>query len=355
MLLLQKSESNDELEASWRRNFVEWGQPQLTLDAYISREQQLASTDFAKNSRDTWFLIDQTLVVGQLETYKREANVVVNNDITKVTCHSIASVFVPVEHRGRGYGKTLIRMLKEHLIQKCHNAILVSNLYSDIGPQFYAQEGWLVHSPRELDIQLPQNLDCVDNFRVIPITRKMLPDVVKYANTKMHLKSIQDSQTSIYLTLTQDCIEWFRKRSCIYAYSLHEISEQTMDELAPFGYCTLDRSGAVESYILMFYDFKEKYIMSLSHLMKDVEAIRSLVMAACNHPFKSECFNKLTIWNPADNEKNEQFWTHSLSALSYLWIDRDKDSLPSLFVHDIKSNQPIKNVQWYGNHKFCWV
>jgi hypothetical protein len=78
-----------------------------------------------------------------------------------VDCHSIDSVFVPPEHRCKGYATLLVKLLREHLISEARGQPwVVSNLYSDVGPKFYSRFGWKVFESREWVIRVPSSISC---------------------------------------------------------------------------------------------------------------------------------------------------------------------------------------------------
>jgi GNAT superfamily N-acetyltransferase len=70
--------------------------------------------------RVSWILLHQNQVVGQLETYSRPVFLVDVDSDGNLTERNllgldIASVFVPKEYRGRGYGKRMVQMLRKHI------------------------------------------------------------------------------------------------------------------------------------------------------------------------------------------------------------------------------------------------
>ncbi|EFA77199.1 hypothetical protein PPL_12407 [Heterostelium album PN500] len=133
-------------EATWEEfhqntidNFVEWGHP-LNIDAYWQRE--VDSKDVVSNHRP-WCFLYNGVTVASCETYgENSAYCYVENDEYKLLrgrSESVASVFVAIKYRNKGYATKMMRMLRE----RCHKegAIFV-DLYSDIDPIVYEKCGW---------------------------------------------------------------------------------------------------------------------------------------------------------------------------------------------------------------------
>ena len=93
-------------------NYVEWG-AHLTLEQYLAREETLRSQPFARcnDAHTSWVLVpsDNILTLDLLahcETYSRPVLVSGEGEVVEKICYSVASVFVPVHLRVRGYGKS---------------------------------------------------------------------------------------------------------------------------------------------------------------------------------------------------------------------------------------------------------
>ncbi|KAG0356711.1 hypothetical protein BGZ54_000641, partial [Gamsiella multidivaricata] len=67
-------------------------------------------------------------------------------------------VFTPVEHRKRGYARTMLKMLKEQLEQQTDPAVELSFLFSSVGRDFYEPAGWPAVRSRELVLNVQDHV-----------------------------------------------------------------------------------------------------------------------------------------------------------------------------------------------------
>ncbi|TKY90259.1 hypothetical protein EX895_000257 [Sporisorium graminicola] len=105
------------------REWVEWGQPLLTQDQFITREQSvLGSSDFSTTRRQRWVLVpaDDTMTLDFLagcETYRRP--IIVKRPgqehVKRALSYSVCSVFVPENKRRCGYAAKMMTLLQHQL------------------------------------------------------------------------------------------------------------------------------------------------------------------------------------------------------------------------------------------------
>ena len=133
--------SPQEIQHQLSHNGTAW-RGALSFEAYVRREDFLASQGIAKDSGLTsWILIDtavpasERVVLAGCETLRKRALVARQGKVSEVVCHGVCSVFAPPSFRGRGYAGRLIEELGKKLKtwQIEHNPCLLSVLYSDIG------------------------------------------------------------------------------------------------------------------------------------------------------------------------------------------------------------------------------
>ncbi|KAN0063995.1 hypothetical protein ACQY0O_003601 [Thecaphora frezii] len=172
-----------------RREGAEWGPPLLTPQHYIDREHLLLHTDLSRNRRHKWVMVtpdDPASLdfLASCETHRRVMLVLKPGQPQPVRAitYSIASVFVPLEKRKRGYATRMMALLHQRLSntpQAPHSAPVhpttrqhgptksldqdlvlqpgshggdatASFLYSDIG-NFYEPYGWKLVGPRHVE------------------------------------------------------------------------------------------------------------------------------------------------------------------------------------------------------------
>lgn len=111
----------------------------------------------------TWVLVDKNLLPGQRQILcssesfrKHSLTSDCEGNVQEGLVHGVASVFCPLELRGRGYGTRHMNELskKLHGWQSEHGKSFGSVLYSDIGKKYYARSGWLPN-PRNGHFVLP--------------------------------------------------------------------------------------------------------------------------------------------------------------------------------------------------------
>jgi hypothetical protein len=143
--------SSDELTTISPNTAAAW-KDALSHSIYLEESQFMTTVPLARNGGMTsWILVDKCLPPGQRQILcscesfrKRALKSSADGNVIDTIVHGIASVFCPIEHRGRGYPKLMIRELATqlHSWQTDTKQCLGSILYSDIGKTYYAELGW---------------------------------------------------------------------------------------------------------------------------------------------------------------------------------------------------------------------
>ena len=143
--------TNEENIAQQEVNSTEW-RGALDLKQYLRREEHLANQDLTKNGGLVgWVLVYQPhgsserKVLCGCETIRKKALVSRDGNVEDVVCYGIGSVFCPAQHRGKGYAGRMMSDLGKKLRTWQDGGVtkpLFSVLYSDIGKEFYARNGW---------------------------------------------------------------------------------------------------------------------------------------------------------------------------------------------------------------------
>jgi hypothetical protein len=146
-LKLELRNAPEEIVRQGERNFAGFG-AKSTLEQYLAREARLNKLPFGAGG-NRWALVDQRTGewTSTCETYHRPClyTAEIDEDILKVvvrqgTAAVVASVFTPEEMRGRGYAGEMMKQLNRRLRE--FDGVVLSTLYSDIGPTFYTKLGW---------------------------------------------------------------------------------------------------------------------------------------------------------------------------------------------------------------------
>lgn len=331
------------------REWVEWGQPLLTQDQFITREKTvLGPTDFSITRRQRWVLVpaDDTTTLDFLsacETYRRPILVKRpgKEEVERSLSYSVCSVFVPESKRRNGYAAKMMTLLQHKLNPKAKVPRLVdeqegdkvegsgalvvkldegaegefedggkyggnatcSFLYSDIG-EYYSQFGWKVVGNRQVEWNpLAEQDDSV----ALPgdakwLTAEQLNELGRI--DRQHLLShLQRTTASHNDNAIRFCVDdpeatswrWLIKRSNFYATTL-------LPEAAPkpshFGLKLPSKSGDEKdaSYAVWMFDFIERKVAVLRLRYSSPTAFAQLVGAIRQQAAKFE-MKKCVAWN----------------------------------------------------------
>ena len=91
--------------------YESWGQPQLTIDEYLRREEHLRMTAWSRSNLRPWVLLENGEVVASCETYAMDSRVGTTAGLT----HGVASVFVERRFRGLRFASQMMRLLVQQL------------------------------------------------------------------------------------------------------------------------------------------------------------------------------------------------------------------------------------------------
>lgn len=149
------SPTEEEKLVCWKLNGASW-RGALSLPSYLRREEHLANQAFTRNGGITyWILVDTAAstpassprtILASCESLRKKALLATKDGkVEEVVSHGIGSVFCRPEFRGRGYAGRMMKELGEKLEGWQHqegSRISFTVLYSDIGKEFYAKNGW---------------------------------------------------------------------------------------------------------------------------------------------------------------------------------------------------------------------
>ncbi|CAK4114068.1 unnamed protein product [Aphanomyces euteiches] len=328
--ILVPSSPAQQLEADKHAHST-WGAPQLTLEQFLTRERELSASDFAKETLTSYVLVpesepDTLDILCYVEIFKRPC--LYGGKI--VTSYSIGSVYTPAQHRKKGYASLLLQHVDK--IIQAQDGSIVSNLYSDIGPTFYAAKGWTVHSSDELVFPLSLSLPPPStDVYLRPIdSKEILAQVCR--DDLAHMQALSTPST-VYFVLTPSCVEWFQVRSHFYARTLAGLPHVPKS----VGIVATNDQNPLTNYMLWTHDYKYNILMILRCRVEEA-AFPAFINAAVAEA-KQWSLETVCIWNPAP-------WMAQAYAA---YLEKRTDSLPSLKIH------PEKEVTWLANEKYCWV
>jgi GNAT superfamily N-acetyltransferase len=252
-----------------QQTFEVWGDG-LTFQQYRAREQILRETPHCRRAHRTWGLIKDGERVASCETF---ALPFVYRGLRYVAW-TIASVYVPDEHRKLGYAT---RLFEELVVKAKAERISMLVLYSEIETKFYKQFGFIERR----------------NFvatKAVPKTFLQWPAGVVPVDEKSPLN--QRSGSDITFIVDEAITFWHRARCHLYA----RVYDQRY----------IDVSGARlrGSHVLWQPEWRGSYLRLLYRSNAPPEVMNRLMTAALVHGQRYG-LDYLEWWCPS--EQNEPY------------------------------------------------
>ncbi|RHY28563.1 hypothetical protein DYB32_005873 [Aphanomyces invadans] len=331
-----------------KNTYSSWGAPQLTFEEYLDREHELIATPFAKETLTGYVLVPKSNpttddILCYVEVFKRP----VWYKSTRLNGYSVGSVYTPAKHRKKGYAATTLKLIQEGMrADQQQNqpsgtpTIVISNLYSDIGPKYYASKGWTVYASQQLVLPATHSLPAISSAPLLVQVESLdaLTRVCQADIARMQLQTQASATPAVYFELTPSAVLWFHTRAAFYARTKRSLAS------APTSHGVFIASGtSIDSFIVWTHDFKNNALTVLRCHTASPAIFPTLLDAALRES-RAWSLASVVVWNP------EAAWlTDDLRALV---ASRD-DSLPSLLVTE--NQKAVEGVHWLGNDKYVWV
>lgn len=364
-----------EYEQTWRLNGSEW-KGFLSEADYLDREIYLMSAEIAKDGAATaWILTDKSKpqnsdgsrpILASCETNRKNAYVAKGGKLEKVISHAIGSVHCRHEYRGKGYGVRMIKELGQKLDtfqQLKSNRGRFSVLYSDIGPKFYAKNGWDAFPSTHISLNPIDNAGEYHQRQAV-ITPKRdvkdleLEDLARLESTI--ISSLEDKLQA--LTLTDPNKTFIAFKPELSQFQWHFMREEFLAE--NIGRESPQVKGAIDTKTGIALIWTRVYAAESSewhlnvlytHIPNDISdedegkaAISALLLRA---QWEAQVWNMeagVEIWDPAEvvaKAAQDIAYGHDVQI-----IKRDQDHICSL-----KWNGSTKeDVVWVASEKYPW-
>lgn len=366
----------EEWRLATRLNYGAWGKG-VSLEDYIEREEfYLGKTQYATERRRGWSLKRNGDSVSSCESYERDIYYVLPSETTIRTakCQSIGSVFTPPEYRGLGYASTMMVILRDQwfsgrridgpflnlegdlgiMPRSPVEQTLASNLYSDIGPKFYAKLGWKVHNSTDIEVPLSsQNCNVADKI----LQTALRLQTARFLKTETQVRQLEALDERILrqdlcrkasqhadklvcaLPLTFDCLEWFKERAFFYHVKLRGGSLENWS--FSWGMASEDSL----SYCFWAPDYKEDALVVLK-FGRSEQFNWPLALSFAIESAKSLKLSKVVFWN-----REEALQSLLGSGMTAEVVARE-ESLSSLYFHTLVDPA---DILWLDNEKYAWV
>lgn len=376
--------TQEEINEQLQGNSAEWKGP-LTIEAYFRRETFLLDQGLARNGGLTpWVLCkgrgSSRQALTSCETLRKRALVVRDGKVEEATCHGVASVFCPTEHRGRGYAGTMIKLLGEalqHHQETEKSKVLFSVLYSDIGKKFYAAQGWVPFPSSHISLHPTTARPTLSLPPVKPLHESDLPELCRMDEQLLHTR-LQHAATQrknvVAIIPDAETLIWHHAREAFVSRELYAGKEPEIkgamvgNEPGKRVWCYWIRKW--ENPDLSVVDKNELHILRLvvddpsyldfeaatEHGVKAaagnneiVKAVAALLQAARGEAIRWN-MGHVELWNPT---------SATLAAARMLEGDaqithRETDSIASLRWYGENPEHAADQVEWLGNEKFAW-
>ncbi|KAL8785458.1 MAG: hypothetical protein Q9195_008635 [Heterodermia aff. obscurata] len=373
---------------TWELNGSSW-RGRLSLEAYLRREEYLASQPFSRDEgMSFWILVDTAstgssrAILASCESFRKRALIKrPGEDVQEVVSHGIGSVFCNPEYRGRGYARRMMNELARQLDtwqQKNGEKAYFTVLYSDIGKEFYSKSGWRAFPSSHIALHpLIEDGNISLSNGELPVAEPLhagqLMELCKDDEIALRstLAKPQANKTVISVALIPDekVIQWHHAREEFVANELLGKSPEikgaiVQGEKGHRVWCLWTRtfgneqSGNTMNILRLVIEGEVEEPEGSSFTSPGArleESHRSQVLAATS-VIQSACF-EAAKWGMGD----VQLWNPTpLTVLAAKKIDRSAeiveradDSIASLRWHGPELDSTTE-LTWIGNEKYGW-
>ncbi|KDO34077.1 hypothetical protein SPRG_01351 [Saprolegnia parasitica CBS 223.65] len=341
--LVLKVATADQLYEADVHTYSSWGAPHLSLAQYLEREARLRDTAFAKETLTGYVLVpaadpDTRDILAYVEVFRRPSVVYPASASPKVYVDgfSIGSVYTPVAHRKKGYATTMLALVVAQL-RAASTSFVLSNLYSDIGPTYYATKGWRVHRSDEATIPVAAIVPPAASPASAVLYSIDSPSALVHAaqgSQRLLDASLRPGQCAFVVTAS--CIEWFAARSHFYGHTLKHLS--SLPSL--LGGYKVGANGKVTDAVLWTHNFRDDQLVLLHWNVQAENAWAFLSLAA----------KEAAAWQL----KSIVVWNAELPTELRAYNKARDDSLASLLVQTLPDATEVA-LEWIGNEKYAWV
>ncbi|KAJ1657387.1 hypothetical protein IWQ61_003207 [Dispira simplex] len=395
--LIVRPASPEQVVATWRRTHVVWGK-KLTVDKYLERERVLSHATFTGPNLAVYVLVprsqpDTLDMLAHCDVFKRpclvytapatsasaekldsgdsaESKVVspatTGNQPTQGDAYSIASVFCPHKYRGHGYASLMMRLVYQHLQSQPN--VLVSTLYSDVGPKFYTRCGWDTYRAFHYEIKVPSSSTLTEEIRdrIEWLTSNNVDELIqqdcRQLGDKMQALTLETNAATApspggrYLLILPNhaTMEWHWLRAQVVGSALGYTCPER------FG-CKIvipDGSSSIPSFMFWVHDFVTKELLVLRTHLNHEHAQKLLLTAAVDEA--RQCgLGKVIIWKVDHSSSFVSEEPRIIpEELPVEWKMKEVeriDSLPAVAWFASEEHQTEGSLTWLCNDRYAWV
>lgn len=339
----------------------------LPQEAYERREKHLMTKGIAANGGlKSWALVeaskaDEKAILAGCESLRKRALVSRNGKVEEVTAYGIASVFTPPANRGKKYASTMMSQLSASL-HGLQEKPLFSVLYSDIGKQFYAREGWKPFPSSHISLPPEHAPGLLDSLYGVlqPLESGDLPALCE-TDEKLVRRKLEGHTGSTAVALIPDhkTIEWLQAREDFVANEIYKRTATVKGAMATVGgkrvwaiwlrmWYSEDlqkREGNTMHILRLVVENDEKESESYTG---DQMAGISAILRLAQHEAAEWNVESVELWNPAERMVKAVQQIDSNAKV----VHRDAESIASLQWYGARAEQD--SLVWMENEKYGW-
>jgi hypothetical protein len=370
LALVQPTE--EEKLIQFKLNSVQW-RGALSLDAYLRREEVLASQELTQHGGITfWILVDTSnhnaldpaskarLPLASCESYRKRALVWREGKVQEIIAHGIGGVFCAPHLRKRGYAARMMKELAKTLetYQAEEKEALFSILFSDIGKSFYAKHGWEPFNSAHISI--PGTVKDVEGLpTAYPLYEEDLEElcVIDEELMRRRLESRRaGSNVAVAIVPDIQTIRWHHARENFVGKELHGKAPKVKGAMVGS-----EKGKRIWCYwTRMWYndnpnEAKGNTLHILRVVMEDerqqnaADAIAAL-LAMAQQETQEWKMAEVEAWNPSEAVTAAAQKLYPSAKV----IDRDTESIASLRWHPPHTGRVADSIDWVGNEKYVW-
>lgn len=364
--LVLEPANRTEYEQTWRLNAGEW-KGFLSDAAYLDRELYLGEADLTRDGNATgWILTSPNFAINEegsrpilssCESLLKNAYLAKNGEVKKILAHGIGSVYCRPEHRGRGYAQRMMKELgaKLETWQQSKNITnLFSVLYSDIGPKFYAKQGWKAFPSTHISLepvndekysQRSKNLPGLEELSTADLDT--LPMISSLESTLVDLSKSAPDKTFVTFRPDKAHFQWHFMREEFLSEYLGRTFPHVKGAIDPKTGIALIWSRTFSADAAGWH-LSVLYLHIPHHLDAAgiVPSVAALLLRAQHEAFTCSLQAGVEVWDP----RGEVVQAARAIAENVDIVTRDQEHICSL-----KWNGPeTDEVVWLANERFAW-
>jgi hypothetical protein len=350
-----------------RLSSVSWAGA-LSKDQYIENEHQLSSHLLRKSNGIThWILTEKDRpengrpILASCETIPKRCFVKRDGVVKEVIVYGVAGVFCDPQMRGRGYARTMMKELALVLREVDVDAEVESVgsvLWSDIGPKFYANLGWVSFPSTHIELPAFQY-----SLASKPVVRFILSENVEQfcaddeAQLRSSMATRETEETILALLPDHHTMLWHHKKEEYICQRLFgkqpRVKGAVVGDEGDRVWVIWTRSfyGAVDDpeaenklYILRLVIENP----SKEEFEAQVEKVKAVLQAAQDAAVEWK-LGHVELWNPDDQVKELIVRT----GIEHRIVERGKEGIPSLLWFG-EGGENQNGIEWIANEKYAW-